>query len=66
MQKYREIIVQLQARPTDYATAYLASQEPISFHKFWMTDPELIYKEWFEQADATAFFKEKRDEHTEL
>ncbi|XP_050445845.1 beta-1,3-glucosyltransferase isoform X1 [Cataglyphis hispanica] len=40
-----------QARPTDYATAYLASQEPISFHKFWMIDPEVVYDEWFAETD---------------
>ncbi|XP_029165857.1 beta-1,3-glucosyltransferase isoform X2 [Nylanderia fulva] len=41
-----------QARPTDYAYAYLALQEPISFHKFWMLDPEAVYDEWFAEADS--------------
>ncbi|KAF7989918.1 hypothetical protein HCN44_008592 [Aphidius gifuensis] len=41
-----------QARPSDYALAYLASQEPVSFHKFWMIDPIKMYEEWFAEADS--------------
>ncbi|CAK9820506.1 B3glct [Anthophora plagiata] len=48
-----------QARPTDYATAYLASQEPVSFHKFWMLEPLKVYDEWFAEADK---FLSKRHE----
>ncbi|OXU27395.1 hypothetical protein TSAR_013940 [Trichomalopsis sarcophagae] len=55
-----------QARPIDYSTAYLASQEPISFHKFWLIDPEHIYKEWFQEADVETFAQEKSNRHTEL
>ncbi|XP_012272775.1 beta-1,3-glucosyltransferase [Orussus abietinus] len=46
-----------QARPIDYATAYLASQEPISFHKFWMIDPDKVYEEWFAESDRSFFSK---------
>ncbi|EFN73021.1 Beta-1,3-glucosyltransferase [Camponotus floridanus] len=36
-----------QARPVDYPVAYLVSQKPISFHKFWMVDPlKDIYDKW--------------------
>ncbi|XP_076397289.1 beta-1,3-glucosyltransferase isoform X2 [Megachile rotundata] len=52
-----------QARPTDYATAYLASQEPVSFHKFWMINPHMVYDEWFVEADKSLITVEK---HTEL
>ncbi|XP_011506011.1 PREDICTED: beta-1,3-glucosyltransferase [Ceratosolen solmsi marchali] len=55
-----------QARPTDYAISYLDSQEPISFHKFWMTDPELIYEKWFQEADEIAFLHKEQRKHTEL
>ncbi|CAK9795855.1 B3glct [Anthophora quadrimaculata] len=49
-----------QARPTDYATAYLASQEPVSFHKFWMLEPLMVYDEWFAEADK--FLSKKHEE----
>ncbi|KAH0952665.1 hypothetical protein HN011_006460 [Eciton burchellii] len=52
-----------QARPADYATAYLASQEPISFHKFWMLEPTDVYNEWFGEADSIL---SKPLKHTEL
>ncbi|XP_054003980.1 beta-1,3-glucosyltransferase [Hylaeus anthracinus] len=52
-----------QARPSDYATAFLASQEPVSFHKFWMIDPDMVYDEWFAKADASLIAIKK---HTEL
>lgn len=52
-----------QARPSDYATAFLASQEPISFHKFWMIDPQIVYEEWFAEADSVL---SKVTRHTEL
>ncbi|XP_015116612.1 beta-1,3-glucosyltransferase [Diachasma alloeum] len=40
-----------QARPQDYAEGFLASQEPVSFHKFWMNDPVRVYRDWFKEAD---------------
>lgn len=43
----------LQARPMDYASGYLAIQEPVSFHKFWMMDPEKVYNQWFKKADES-------------
>ncbi|XP_076245023.1 beta-1,3-glucosyltransferase [Calliopsis andreniformis] len=52
-----------QARPSDYATAYLASQEAVSFHKFWMLEPQLVYNEWFAEADKSLIMVKK---HTEL
>ncbi|KAG7208990.1 hypothetical protein KM043_015157 [Ampulex compressa] len=52
-----------QARPLDYATAYLASQEPVSFHKFWMLDPDAMYNEWFAEVDKSLL---KSVRHTEL
>ncbi|XP_078038981.1 beta-1,3-glucosyltransferase [Augochlora pura] len=52
-----------QARPSDYATAYLASQEPISFHKFWMIEPQVVYNEWFAEADESIITFKR---HTEL
>ncbi|XP_072751462.1 beta-1,3-glucosyltransferase [Anoplolepis gracilipes] len=54
-----------QARASDYATAYLASQEPISFHKFWMVDPEAVYDEWFAETDSI-LPKISPKKHTEL
>ncbi|SPP86096.1 blast:Beta-1%2C3-glucosyltransferase [Drosophila guanche] len=35
-----------QARPQDYATELLHLQPPISFHKFWNTQPEHTYRRW--------------------
>lgn len=35
-----------QARPEDYSQELLSHQRPISFHKFWMTDPVANYKKW--------------------
>ncbi|CAD6240780.1 GSCOCG00008911001-RA-CDS [Cotesia congregata] len=52
-----------QARPSDYARNYLASQEPVSFHKFWMIDPLEVYDQWFSDADSTL---ESKWKHTEL
>ncbi|XP_026670627.1 beta-1,3-glucosyltransferase, partial [Ceratina calcarata] len=52
-----------QARPSDYAIGYLASQEPVSFHKFWMIDPEMVYDEWFAEEDESLSVTER---HTEL
>lgn len=52
-----------QARPVDYSLAYLASQEPVSFHKFWMIDPVQVYEQWFAEADATL---QTNPRHTEL
>ncbi|XP_063972602.1 beta-1,3-glucosyltransferase [Diachasmimorpha longicaudata] len=40
-----------QARPQDYAEGLLASQEPVSFHKFWMNDPVGVYRDWFKETD---------------
>jgi len=54
-----------QAQPADYANAYLASQEPISFHKFWMLDPEAVYKDWFAAAD-NILPRKHIELHTEL
>uniref|UniRef100_H2YPD9 N-acetylgalactosaminide beta-1,3-galactosyltransferase n=1 Tax=Ciona savignyi TaxID=51511 RepID=H2YPD9_CIOSA len=36
-----------QARPVDYAKAFLANQKPISFHKHWEIDPYKVYNDWF-------------------
>ncbi|XP_017760459.1 PREDICTED: beta-1,3-glucosyltransferase [Eufriesea mexicana] len=52
-----------QARPSDYATAYLASQDPISFHKFWLIEPQMVYDEWFAEADKSLITVKK---HMEL
>ena len=52
-----------QARPVDYAIGYLASQEPVSFHKFWMLEPQMVYDEWFADADESLSMVKK---HTEL
>ncbi|EDV58569.1 beta-1,3-glucosyltransferase isoform X2 [Drosophila erecta] len=35
-----------QARPQDYAGELLQLQPPLSFHKFWNTDPEHTYRRW--------------------
>lgn len=40
-----------QARPEDYAEDLLSHQDPISFHKFWETDPLIIYGKWFAESD---------------
>ena len=58
-----------QARPEDYAENYLSNQDPISFHKFWNTDPVKMYNEWFRQADRNLkIFKIKLESlnHNEL
>ncbi|XP_032687711.1 beta-1,3-glucosyltransferase isoform X2 [Odontomachus brunneus] len=52
-----------QARSIDYATGYLASQEPVSFHKFWMIEPKVVYDEWFAEADSNL---SESPRHTEL
>ncbi|XP_008551292.1 beta-1,3-glucosyltransferase [Microplitis demolitor] len=52
-----------QARPLDYAKNYLASQEPVSFHKFWMINPIEVYDQWFSDIDSTL---ESTWKHTEL
>ncbi|GLV32364.1 uncharacterized protein CBL_00927 [Carabus blaptoides fortunei] len=43
-----------QARPTDYASAYLASHAPVSFHKHWMLNPAAVYEKWFAEEDERA------------
>ncbi|XP_017773923.1 PREDICTED: beta-1,3-glucosyltransferase, partial [Nicrophorus vespilloides] len=48
-----------QARPMDYAEAYLRSYSAVSFHKHWMVDPIKVYNSWFAYADTVAA-------HTEL
>ena len=40
-----------QARPEDYHPKELESHDPLSFHKFWNTDPIKIYQKWFEKDD---------------
>ena len=40
-----------QARPEDYHPSLLELQDPISFHKFWNTDPMKTYAEWFAEND---------------
>ncbi|XP_011308975.1 beta-1,3-glucosyltransferase [Fopius arisanus] len=37
-----------QARPQDYPEDFLASHQPVSFHKFWMIDPVDVYRHWFD------------------
>ncbi|XP_039308042.1 beta-1,3-glucosyltransferase isoform X2 [Solenopsis invicta] len=54
-----------QAQPVDYSHAYLASQEPISFHKFWSVDPEAVYNDWFAEADRVLPIA-ATSKHTEL
>ena len=36
-----------QARPEDYHAEMLKDRVPISFHKFWETDPLQTYTKWF-------------------
>ncbi|KAK0094051.1 hypothetical protein PV326_011937 [Microctonus aethiopoides] len=52
-----------QARPIDYSMDYLSSQEPVSFHKFWMIDPIQVYEQWFKEAD---YMLQSTWQHTEL
>ncbi|XP_011698474.1 PREDICTED: beta-1,3-glucosyltransferase isoform X1 [Wasmannia auropunctata] len=54
-----------QAQPVDYPYAYLASQEPISFHKFWSVDPIAMYTDWFAEADRILPLA-STSKHTEL
>ncbi|XP_043662582.1 beta-1,3-glucosyltransferase [Drosophila teissieri] len=35
-----------QARPQDYAEELLQQHQPLSFHKFWNTDPEHTHRSW--------------------
>ncbi|KAL7293185.1 hypothetical protein TKK_0013332 [Trichogramma kaykai] len=53
-----------QARPKDYATVYLATKEPISFHQYANIDPIQVYKEWFEDDDD--FLPDYSIKHSEL
>ena len=57
-----------QARPEDYAPDLLRYRDPISFHKFWNTDPMKIYDKWFRQADQKlkAFKEDLNNSHDEL
>ena len=57
-----------QARPEDYAPDLLDYRDPISFHKFWNTDPMKIYNKWFRQADQKlkAFKENLKNSHDEL
>lgn len=41
-----------QGRPEDYHEKLLQTDDPISFHKFWQTDPIKTYDRWFREADA--------------
>lgn len=41
-----------QARPEDYHPDLLRAQAPVSFHKFWNTDPRQWYRDWFRDDDA--------------
>lgn len=43
-----------QARPADYAAELLRLSRPISFHKFWQSDPRVTFERWLGGAtDAT-------------
>jgi len=58
-----------QARPEDYHPKVLQVQKPVSFHKFWNTDPRKIYRKWFYDSDTElAALKASRalHSHTEL
>ncbi|XP_074529196.1 beta-1,3-glucosyltransferase [Halichoeres trimaculatus] len=41
-----------QARPDDYPETLLSSQQAISFHKHWNTDPIAIYKHWLQDKNT--------------
>jgi UDP-glucose:O-linked fucose beta-1,3-glucosyltransferase len=57
-----------QARPEDYHDKLLRLQDPVSFHKFWNTDPRKIYAKWFEPSDRrlTELKFNTMHRHTEL
>ena len=55
-----------QARPEDYAEDYLKTNEPISFHKFWNTDPHKVYDTWFKSSDEANLQKTIIQQHEEL
>lgn len=40
-----------QARPDDYPETLLSSQQAISFHKHWNTDPIAIYEHWLQDTN---------------
>eukprot|EP00095_Tigriopus_kingsejongensis_P006246 snap_masked-scaffold1159_size58420-processed-gene-0.4 protein:Tk06246 transcript:snap_masked-scaffold1159_size58420-processed-gene-0.4-mRNA-1 annotation:"general transcription factor iif subunit 1 isoform x1" len=40
-----------QGRPEDYHEKLLAEHDPVSFHKFWQTDPVKTYRKWFAEWD---------------
>ncbi|CAN9511621.1 unnamed protein product [Ophioblennius macclurei] len=42
-----------QARPEDYAAAFLAHQVPISFHKHWNIDPVAVFHKWLKDDGST-------------
>ena len=41
-----------QARPEDYHRSVLEEHDPVSFHKFWNTDPRKMYETWFKEHDT--------------
>ncbi|XP_055944901.1 beta-1,3-glucosyltransferase-like isoform X1 [Argiope bruennichi] len=42
-----------QARPIDYSPEFLAPFKHTSFHKHWMIDPHVVYKEWLQESDQS-------------
>ncbi|XP_077534991.1 beta-1,3-glucosyltransferase-like isoform X2 [Haemaphysalis longicornis] len=42
-----------QARPEDYSRELLSHQRPISFHKFWMTNPVANYDRWLADSPSS-------------
>ena len=56
-----------QGRPEDYTPDLINHQNPISFHKFWETDPIRTYQDWFSLADEDlAALKKTFTSHDEL
>lgn len=52
-----------QARPTDYPPERLDRLRTISFHKFWMCNPDAVYKEWFEQDDTELMISQANEKN---
>lgn len=56
-----------QARPVDYADGYLSNQESVSFHRHWMIDPIMAYRQWLvdeqttEEADDQKSIRSQKD-----
>ena len=55
-----------QGRVEDYHPSLITSQNPVSFHKFWETDPENTYKKYFRNSDQILVDYKKTLQHSTI